>query len=144
MKNNHSYALAIAFRAPDIDGVVDELLTSIRHISKYWDASQAERALFKLLCDSPARYGSTFYFSVSADLEPEDAQRFAELVEARAQSMDQKKFILDKADVSPIQCDYAFGGPKVTVAAALAEFPSTWDRLSTRISSTELAPAPAG
>lgn len=140
MKTSHHFALAIAFQAPDIDGVMDELLASIRHISKYLDASQAERTLFKLLCDSPARYGSTIYFSVSADLELEAAQRFAELVDARAQAMDETRFIVSNG-VSAVECVYAFGGPKEAVEAAMRTLRSA--QVSTAPASSK-EPAPAG
>jgi hypothetical protein len=141
LKTPHTFALAIAFESPNIDGVLDQLMKNIRHIPKYWDISAAELAQFQQLCDFPTRYGSTLLFQLNADLEPEEARRFTELVDERAKGMDSKKFILWGGDVTTIQCAYAFGGTRDAVDAELRALRSA-QTPSAPVSPTE--PAPAG
>ena len=140
LKTPHHFAMVIAFQTPNIDGVLDQLMNSIRHIPKYWDASAAERAQFQLLCDSPTRYGSTLLFQLSTDLESEEARRFTELVDERAKGMDSNKFIL-WGNATAIQCAYAFGGTKDAVDAELTALRSAQ---TPSAPVNPAAPAPAG
>lgn len=149
MKTTHHFVLVFAFRS-EIDGFLEDLLVYIRDLPCYWgliDASTAERDLFRQLCNYPTltSSGSTLLFKVSADMEPEEARLFAELLDGRSNAMDDTNFIVSSglhAIESVVECVYAYGGTTEEVEAAMSDS-SVLKALQTLQSSHLLAPADA-
>lgn len=118
---NHDYRLVVLL-AEDVTSWLPQAVETICHISKYWDATDAQREQVKLMAKSAEATERMVLFKLSLDVEPTEGAAFADLVKAVAEKCDGKKLLMQKDhEVKMIECHVAEGGYREEVIRRLEE-----------------------